>query len=96
MAQSHWRGGPAKNSGWQYHLANRNLLPATQRSVLARHPALLCRDGTDGTLGDGQTLVDVGPCEQPVRQDLLPGLGSYGMGVHGDPRNVLVTARYRF
>ncbi|CAM4089664.1 Ligand-gated channel [Comamonas aquatilis] len=26
----------------------------------------------------------------------MPGLGSYGSGVYGDPRNVLVTARYRF
>ena len=26
----------------------------------------------------------------------MPGLGSYGTGVYGDPRNVLVTARYRF
>ncbi|MGW8423498.1 hypothetical protein [Comamonas sp. HJ-2] len=26
----------------------------------------------------------------------MPGLGSYGTGVHRDPRNVLVTARYRF
>ncbi len=87
MAQSHWRGGSAKNIGWQYHLANRNLLPATQRSVLARHPAFLCRDGTDGTLGDGQTLVD---------KTYMQSLGSYGTGVYGDPRNVLVTARYRF
>ncbi len=26
----------------------------------------------------------------------MPGLGSYGTGVYGDPRNVLLTARYRF
>ena len=35
----------------------------------------------------GQTLVD---------KTYMQSLGSYGTGVYGDPRNVLVTARYRF
>mgnify|MGYP004718945253 CR=1 FL=1 len=26
----------------------------------------------------------------------MPGLGSYGTGVYGDPRNVLLTMKYAF